>query len=78
MKILYVPIVVLILALGCGEEETCGSLNCDSLPCENFTSRVKAQKLSCGCAPKYCCDTCCDTCGGEQICLDRCVDRDDP
>ena len=45
-----------------------------SVPCESFTSRAKAQKLSCGCAPKYCCDTC----GGEQVCLDRCVDRDAP
>jgi len=48
LKILYVPVVVLLLALACGEEETCGSLDCDSVPCENLTSKAKAQMLSCG------------------------------
>jgi len=64
---------LLLVALGCVEEETCFGLNCDARPCEDFPTQVKAQKLSCGCAPKYCCDTC----EGSGRCLDSCVDRDD-
>ena len=63
----------LIVALGCGDEETCAGLNCDSLPCEDFSTQANVRKLSCGCAPKFCCDTC----EGNETCLAWCVDPDD-
>jgi len=63
----------LVVALGCGDEETCDGLNCDGLPCEDFATQAKVQKLSCACVPKYCCDTC----EGNERCLGWCVDRGD-